>query len=532
MIPEGTGDGTSWEEASGDLQAMIDESEEGDEVWVAAGLYTPSTLIKDNRATSRSFILKDGVSLYGGFVGNESSPSERERLDDKTYSFANATILDGDDETADEWVRQISPGTTYRWDWQLEGSEVTGTKNNASHLLYCGEEFLSPTTIDGFTIRGGNANVYQAKAAGGGVYALGNVTIQNCRLIENSAYYSPENIYDSNTYGGAVHLNGGRMTGCLISKAYCHSGYGNGYGGGVYGINATIEGCEFEDCVALDGGGGVYLEGGSLRECSFLRCYGSSGGAVYNYGGTVENITVYDCRALVGGGVSNEGQLLNALIANCYADAEDFGDSMGGRGGGLLCRSGDAVNCAVFNCTSFNGGGVCMEGGQLINSTVVNNRARATASPANLYGSTADVYNTIYGDDTDFSNFKSVPEFAGWTPDELKGGEIRLADLSLRKGSQYIDSGDVFKPYHQGVDLAGNVRMSGDYIDRGAYEWQVSTGIENIPDGTGDGLREILSVEYVNAQGMRSHRPFKGVNIVTTVYRDGSRTIKKIMKQQ
>ncbi len=38
----GTGTGNSWANASGNLQAMIDASAVGDEVWVATGTYKPS----------------------------------------------------------------------------------------------------------------------------------------------------------------------------------------------------------------------------------------------------------------------------------------------------------------------------------------------------------------------------------------------------------------------------------------------------------------------------------------------------------
>ncbi len=68
VSPGGTGDGSSWAQATNDLQAAIDASENGDEIWVAAGSYKPTALIKSNKPTSKAFILKDGVSLYGGLT--------------------------------------------------------------------------------------------------------------------------------------------------------------------------------------------------------------------------------------------------------------------------------------------------------------------------------------------------------------------------------------------------------------------------------------------------------------------------------
>ena len=46
-----------------------------------------------------------------------------------------------------------------------------------------------------------------------------------------------------------------------------------------------------------------------------------------------------------------------------------------------------------------------------------------------------------------------------------------------------------------------------------------------------DGYREVVGVEYVNATGLTSDKPFKGVNIVVTRYSDGSRTtVKKLYR--
>jgi hypothetical protein len=87
----GTGDGSSWEDAYPDLQAALDAKPgAGDEIWVAAGRYTPSVrpLGQDNDK-GLTFVLPAGVALYGGFAGTETMREERDPA-------AHSTILSGD----------------------------------------------------------------------------------------------------------------------------------------------------------------------------------------------------------------------------------------------------------------------------------------------------------------------------------------------------------------------------------------------------------------------------------------------------
>ena len=68
--------GSSWESAKRTVQAAVNTATAGDRIWVAEGMY------------HESIRLKNGIRLYGGFSGKESSFSERDFA-------AHETVLDG-----------------------------------------------------------------------------------------------------------------------------------------------------------------------------------------------------------------------------------------------------------------------------------------------------------------------------------------------------------------------------------------------------------------------------------------------------
>ena len=78
----GTQDGTSWNLASGDLQATIEKAAAGDAVYVAAGTY------------SGGFFMKEGVQVKGGYTANSGNPTERYEVQETTDP-AKQSILDG-----------------------------------------------------------------------------------------------------------------------------------------------------------------------------------------------------------------------------------------------------------------------------------------------------------------------------------------------------------------------------------------------------------------------------------------------------
>ena len=82
---EGLGDGSSWKNATDDIQWAINDLAENattpgekGEVWVAAGTYVVKDRIIANDASAPvSLLMKNGISVYGSFKGTEKRRSER-----------------------------------------------------------------------------------------------------------------------------------------------------------------------------------------------------------------------------------------------------------------------------------------------------------------------------------------------------------------------------------------------------------------------------------------------------------------------
>ncbi|MDR2917552.1 MAG: hypothetical protein LBV74_22400 [Tannerella sp.] len=160
------GDGSSWVNASGDLQAVINESSDGDEIWVAAGVYVPNRQINNpgvitSGHRNNAFVVSKNIRIYGGFAGYETGISQRSITE-------NTTVLSG----------ETGHGNLYH---------VLVFVNGCDALL------------DGFTIVGGNADGHESilmngkefrQDVGGGIFIMRSSPRLNHVIIkENVAVY-------------------------------------------------------------------------------------------------------------------------------------------------------------------------------------------------------------------------------------------------------------------------------------------------------------------------------------------------------
>lgn len=179
----GSNNGSSWTDAYTNLQTAITNSASGDEVWVKAGTYIPTSAPNDPNAQSGNaryyhYHLKNGVTLYGGFAGTEIALSERNIT-------ANPTILSGDDIS---WrVIYHDTGSPIRVDNTaiMDGFAITGTTGGGVNIRY------SSATIRNCTFFNNPSNGMRLLPSGTDTY------IENSTFINNSTL----------GYGGAIQIS-------------------------------------------------------------------------------------------------------------------------------------------------------------------------------------------------------------------------------------------------------------------------------------------------------------------------------------
>lgn len=220
------GDGSSWQNAFGDLQQALHAAHQRGpvQIWVAEGKYAPTAT--GNR--DASFVIPDGVVLLGGFAGFESSPSQRDWQ-------KNLTVLSG------------------------EIGSPNSLEDN-SYTVVLTKNVSAATTVDGFVISSGTANgVVREKGApqrsGAGWYNDGsngysNPTVLNCLFINNygrdgAAFYN----YAANGVANP------RIENCQFVNNHADLDGGALYNNGSFGISSpTIINCLFEENEASYGG--------------------------------------------------------------------------------------------------------------------------------------------------------------------------------------------------------------------------------------------------------------------------------------
>ncbi len=246
LLAGGGEDGMSWNGAFTDLQDALGSAVAGDEIWVAGGQYTPTA----DGQRSVSFQLPSGVGVYGGFVGFESQRAQR--------NSTNAlTVLSGD----------------------LNGDDLPGFVNvgeNSYHVVVCNGGSNS-TVLDGFTIRGGNANGSGSDVNGAGLSNTNTtMTVSACRFEGNLATGSGAGISnvdsdpsifgcaftENQSSGGGAAMWNNASSPVIVNSLFARNAHigGGGESGGIYigvGSGPLIINCTFTENTANQANGGA-----------------------------------------------------------------------------------------------------------------------------------------------------------------------------------------------------------------------------------------------------------------------------------
>ena len=238
----GSETGADWVNAKTGLQDALEIVTSGDQIWVATGIYTPThqTLRADTRTAT--FSMSEGVKIYGGFNGNETSLTQRNWR-------AHPSILSGD----------------------LNGDDVvdsfTNNSENSYHVVTAAGILNTNTRLDGFTIQGGNANGIGQHQFGGGLYnqpSTGSPSLVNLVFYKNFAEMG----------GGLYNVSSDAL---IVNAAWI--GNKSDFGGGIrnYDSNVFLYNTLFVGNTSYTRGGAIYNSGSHPVFINCTVAYNSAG---------------------------------------------------------------------------------------------------------------------------------------------------------------------------------------------------------------------------------------------------------------
>jgi hypothetical protein len=478
----GNQSGSSWENASGDLQLTINQACPNSEIWVAQGTYKPNrpannlnTIATNNR--DNAFVLKANVKIFGGFLATGNP-----EISDRDWN-ANITTLSGD----------------------------IGTVNNVSDNCYhvvISSGLVGTAELNGFTITKGNANTNRAITVngyspdaryGGGMYNdNSSPTISNITFSENNAtngggiynaVSSPtisNSVFSENTAtinGGGINNSSSSPT---ISNTTFSGNTANSIGGGIYNYTSspTMNNCTIVSNNANSNGGGISninISYPIISNCTItLNFATNNGGGMHNdYSSpTVSKSSISGNTASNGGGIYNYNtsiDMYNTSVSGNIANTS---------GGGMYNTASypRLINSIIKENNSNSGGGVYNLNSfpTLTNVTISGNTANSGAEWFNQSGFPT-IYNSIiwgngiYGDFNDNQN--SLIQGRDSTNDGNISGIFDPlfmnpsgGDYSLQPCSPAINAGRNGSFCYQCTDIAGNPRIQESTVDMGAYE--------------------------------------------------------------
>ncbi len=413
-------DGKSWARAFPSIQQGANAAAGdagGGEVWVAEGSYRET-------AHSGTLLLPEGVKVYGGFAGNETSRDSRDPA-------ARVTIIDA-------------------------------SKSRGGSPAYHAVQMAGGTVLDGFTVTGGRAtnSTEPSRRVGAGVFfagSSGRITIARCVIRNNVA----------TDWGGGIYAAGASLTltDCVLdNNDVTNAAPGRGGGGLlISGGSTVIRDCTFDNGDAREGGA-VYVHSGSpsFSGCVFRNNTATWGGAVFcNNGPGFTSSPSFQVCAFARNKATKGGAVYNPSSSTSFTNVYFLQNETSQQGGALYCENSPTfMNCSFAENKGSTGGALynaTTARPRLTNCILWNDRPSAIANANSLEPAVVE-YSDVKGGYAGTGNINADPRFIGVGPSPLR----------LRPGSPCINAGTTSGA--PSTDIAGTHRPHGSGVDMGAYE--------------------------------------------------------------
>ena len=456
----GTGKGTSWDDAMGDIQdainSLADDKGTKGEVWVAEGTYTVNKLI-DQQGSPTSLLMKDGISVYGAFAGGEETRAQRiaASVGLKPWGWKHKTIL-----------KANAFGNDASWS---ENDKAWNIKSSSSHVVWFaplpgGKAFSDNVYLEGFIIEGGS---YQ---------------------VQDNPIYEPQ-------YGAGVYINDANAKMRYCTVRYCNPGATKTpsltpKGGGIYCKNGMTEGNLVYNCSAYQGGGIYIDEAGYVTRSMVTNCSANLGAGVYLQGSVsgpayyqILSTSVISNNTSTRNGavyVDGRGLVINNTITNNYTDnTSDVADQ-------------DA---------SYTGGVYIKEKGLLANNILWNNSLpqSSSASKAQVYAANPSKEGVQF-----YNNAISDVSAASWN-DTYQTGTLSINNYYSGKG---FVMGKAGSPFTSKDDFDTKRGVIGSLTEINYY-WELYKGTRLRNEGISFTL--LPSAYLYQPQIDLSGKPFKSV---------------------
>jgi uncharacterized repeat protein (TIGR02543 family) len=485
--------GLDWSSSFSSLADALAVAKKGNEIWVAEGIYKPDQ--GNDRTLGDRFsyyTLKDGVSIYGGFLGVETS---REPLGD-----SNKTILSGKiDDNTSLWSRNILAGELLSPLTVIDGlkvSHLNSDANNTAQMVF----IKSSNLFRNITF----SNNYSAGWGGVAILVECNSSFAGCSFIQNESNRSINS-------SGAITAIAGRNT---FIDCHFESNISPGTGAILIGGNSSTAplseahfiNCVFKNNSALTGSGGalnLQKSSSSFTDCLFLNNTAGTefdsgaGGGIYlaDSNSTLINCIFQGNKAMgeQGSAFGNGGAVYSATSSLSFSNSL-FVQNTANKYGGAIRNNGSSPK--ILNCTfslnqAVEGGAIHSMGGS--NPRIDNSILWGNFSTDNIFDQVDDNWTTT----VPHSNIVE-----GWTDERAKSLSPSFVDTKNPKGqdgkwltnddgflltsiSKAIDAGtnsllavdefdlDNDKNFQESlpIDILGNPRIIGLSVDLGAYEY-------------------------------------------------------------